>query len=175
MKLDDPKSFQFSGNSGLLDELIQSVNRYVEEHYPKGFGSVLPIDSDSYEIVIVASKYYPSNFCNARLLSRWKWNPSTSQLRGEWNAIIHFYEDGNVQLNLSHNFDLSVNSKASVSQVFKEISTAENQCQSNINKFYSEMEQTSFRNLRRALPVTKSKMDWHKIGTYKISSSLANK
>lgn len=172
----DPRPCSSKQEDSQLKELLEGVKKYVEEHYPKGFGTVLPSSSSgAYEIILVSSKYNPGNFCNARWCSQWTWNTSTSQLSGIIKGTVHFFEEGNVQLSLNHNSETESDTKLTPASVFKAIEKSESQYQTDINRFYSELDQTGFRNLRRALPVTKTKMDWEKIDNYRISAALTDK
>jgi capping protein alpha len=44
-----------------------------------------------------------------------------------------------------------------------------------INDSYSELSENTFKELRRALPYTRNKVDWHKILNYKIGNELSSK
>lgn len=44
-----------------------------------------------------------------------------------------------------------------------------------MNESYNDLAEETFKGLRRALPLTRNKLDWNKILNYKIGNELAQK
>jgi capping protein alpha len=88
---------------------------------------------------------------------------------------VHYYEEGNVQLNTDTKKSKSVpvaDPAALASACFKAISAIEGDYHVALDKSYTTMGNTTFKALRRALPITRKKIEWEKIMQYKVGSSL---
>lgn len=164
--------------------LEKELTSYVKVHY-KGAACSVFGSSDQGLVSLVACteahKFQPSNFWNARWRARWAvtFNPSSRNEPIEINGIlkvqVHYYEDGNVQL-VSHKEIKDTLTPSDPEQtaksLIKAIEKAENEYQDAISENYQTMSETTFKALRRALPVTRSKIDWNKISSYKIANEL---
>jgi len=146
---------------------------YQQEHYP--FGAICVYGRNGKVIVtIAAQRFNPGNFVNGRWRSVWTITPGKQiELNGSVRVCVHYYEDGNVQLNTEYNKSLSAQSGSNIGEaVFKAIAKAEADFQTALEQSYNAMSENTFKALRRVLPVTKSKFDWEKMKAYKIGSEL---
>ena len=82
---------------------------------------------------------------------------------------VHYYEQGNVQLSTTHTVSLDLpaaitpNTNGSASKVLALVEAEESRYQSSLNESYQEMGDKTFKSLRRALPMTRAKLDWDKV------------
>ncbi|KAH8551166.1 F-actin-capping protein subunit alpha [Umbelopsis sp. PMI_123] len=162
----------------LREAIDTQVQAYVSDHYPHGVTTVHGSGS-KVTIVIVDNKYNPSNYWNGRWRAVWEVEKGGSHLKGSAKVQVHYYEDGNVQLNSTKDFELDISSeqdeKKAASVIVKAIEKAEKEYQVAINENYTELSENTFKELRRALPYTRNKVDWHKIFNYKLGNSIVNK
>ncbi|RHZ77405.1 hypothetical protein Glove_180g121 [Diversispora epigaea] len=158
-----------------------AIIEYVTDHYPNGVSSVYSTDDNStLSITIVDNKYNPHNLWNGRWRSTWVISPESNELKGTIKVNVHYFEDGNVQLNASKEIEItaSPNSEEPADKAkayAKSISNAEDEFQGSLNESYIDLSENTFKGLRRALPLTRHKLDWDKILNYKIGQELANK
>jgi capping protein (actin filament) muscle Z-line, alpha len=99
-----------------LDKILEE---YVGNYYPNGVSAVF-ITEQGYSCYIVGNKYNPSNFWLVVITRAGRWREivtlpfDLSSFHLEIKVQVHYYEDGNVQLNSSQtyagNVDGGVNS-----------------------------------------------------------------
>lgn len=150
----------------------KAASEYTSQHYPHGTSTVYGRDGKII-ICISSARFNPHNFWNGRWRSVWTY--SNGQLVPHWKIVVHYYEDGNVQLNTDTSMTFSVeqgNPEATATAALKQIAKAEASYQSALDTSYATMGETTFKALRRALPITRQKIDWNKIKNYKIGGEM---
>jgi capping protein alpha len=73
-----------------------------------------------------------------------------------------------VRLLTSKSVSLSVSSSPSGQDVAKQIALGEKKYQEELNRGFAGLSEGAFKSLRRQLPVTRQKMEWEKVGGYRV-------
>ncbi|KXS18288.1 F-actin capping protein, alpha subunit [Gonapodya prolifera JEL478] len=156
--------------------LDTALQKYVREHFPEGRSGVFVHDGELVACVN-SGRYSASNYWTGLWRSVWRVPVTGGTLRGTLSAYVHYYEDGNVQLESSKDVDAGkvegkdANSLAAAA--LKLIRTFEQEHQQSLNEALTGTSESAFRQLRRALPITRNKIDWAKIGSYRLGEHLA--
>jgi capping protein alpha len=151
---------------------LKSLATYAKEHYANASYGVYPIENDSkLAVIIVANKYSPNNFWNGRWRSLYIFDPSAGSLEGSVKVDVHYYEDGNVRLLTNKAITSSVPSGTGAA-ISREISTAEKKYQEELNRGFSSLSEGAFKALRRQLPVTRQKIEWDKVASYRVGQDI---
>lgn len=85
---------------------------------------------------------------------------------------MHYYEDGNVRMSTSKTVEAAGAGASGAEAVVREIAKAENKFQEELNRAFVQLAEGSFKGLRRQLPVTRQRVEWEKIGGYRVSDAL---
>jgi len=160
----------------------KKVLEYVGNHYDLGSSAIYGSrDGSNYVVTVAISSaiYNSSNFYNGRWRSVYsaKFAPGKkADVEGSIRTTVHYYEDGNVQLN--SNFSkkrqglAATNPDALAEALLKVITEIEGDFQNHLEISYEKMGSTTFKALRKALPITGTKITWAKIGQYKLGAEL---
>ena len=98
-------------------------------------------------------------------------NPSSNSLTGTIKVDVHYYEDGNVRMSTKKDVEVS-SGTGNADSVVREIAKAENKYQEELNRAFTSLAEGSFKGLRRQLPVTRQRVEWEKIGGYRVSKRI---
>ncbi|MCJ1312266.1 F-actin-capping protein subunit alpha [Agyrium rufum] len=168
-----------SDHNSIINSLLTSLKTYASEHFPSSTTAVFPVSSSSeIAILLVANKYSPSNFWNGRFRSTYLFTPSSSSLTGTINVDVHYYEDGNVRLTTSKKVDVKLGSggsgtgSAGAQEVIKQIAGVERKYQEELNRGFNSLSEGAFKGLRRQLPITRQKVEWEKVGGYRLGQDI---
>jgi len=173
----DLQAAEVDGVDGFREAVETASTTYAEDHYDKGVCSVYG-SGDTVIACLEHHKFQPQNFWNGRWRSEWTLNKSSGELTGVLRVTVHYYEDGNVQLNSEKKVAETVpvdSPEAAAAAVVRIMEREEGKYQTAISANYTVMSDTTFKALRRALPITRTKVDWHKVLNYKIGKELAHK
>lgn len=153
---------------------------YTSLHYKNGTCSVFAKQENA-SIVITACiedhSFQAKNFWNGRWRSQWTFSVGSSNIdiSGFLRIHVHYYENGNVQLVSSKEIKQSISLTSellAVKDILKIAEEAESEYQIAITENYQTLSETTFKALRRQLPVTRTKIDWDKIVSYSIAKEF---
>ncbi|KAJ7288453.1 F-actin-capping protein subunit alpha [Mycena rebaudengoi] len=163
--------------------LEKATLTYLSAHFHDGVTSIFSTKGspNQFVIQIVANKYNPVNYWAGRWRSEYTVDLSENTIRGTVLVNVHYYEQGNVQLSTTHTVSMSLpaaivtsSPSSSASKILALIEDEEGKYQTSLNDTYQEMGEKTFKGLRRALPLTRQKIDWDKVLGYKLGAELSS-
>ena len=99
---------------------------------------------------------------------------SIGTLTGKVFVHVHYFEDGNVQLDDKAAFQCEVEATPDkVGAAFKaKVEECEGAFITKLEEIYSKLSEEVLQGLRRRLPVTRQKFDWDKLAVAKLAGDL---
>ena len=98
---------------------------------------------------------------------------SPTTISGTIHVDVHYYEDGNVSLSTTKRISITLSSISPAETVIRRIATAERDYQEELNRAFSRMAEDAFKSLRRQLPITRQKIEWEKVGGYRLGQDIS--
>ena len=132
---------------------------------------------------IVGNKYNLRNFWAGRWRSSYTYEVASRTVSSaEIRAHAHYFENGNVQMQTKHVPqlpELAIPADATAADVAKALVSAiekhEQAYQMALADTTEMLRERAFKALRRALPLTREKIDWDKAVSYKLGSELSRR
>ncbi|KAE9598139.1 putative F-actin-capping protein subunit alpha [Lupinus albus] len=169
--------------------LDAEILKYVEESYPKGVCSVYcsngkdvegPGSDFEFAVVISAARHSPQNFCNGSWCSVWniefKDDQQTVEVKGKIEVDAHYFEEGNVQLDAKHEckdstlFQAPDDCAVSISSIIRHHET---EYLASLEASYLNLPDSTFKDLRRKLPVTRTLFPWHNTLQFSLTRDIS--
>jgi len=157
------------------------MEKYCKEHYQTGSVTVYGKKAgggNTVSICLSSYKFNPNNYWNGRWRSQWTAKFSNNgqvDLNGRIRINVHYYEDGNVQMTTDTPKKTNSpggNPQATASNIAKTIKKVEQDLHGKLEASYNTLSETTFKALRRILPVTRTKVEWPKIQAYRMGNEL---
>jgi len=162
--------------------LQSQITDYISQYYPAGVCAVYSRkDGDNKELIIQIEdhEFQQKNKWNGNWRSEWLLTVSDkAQLAGAIKLHVHYYENSNVQMVTKHTHDekdLTASPEKIedlCAEAVKVIKEFENKYHTSLRDSYVTMSDTTFKTLRRVLPMSKQKINWDNIGAYGVGSEI---
>lgn len=159
--------------------LQKAVTEYVGKNYEKNSGGVVTETKTGLSVVISAKVVKYSAYWSGRWKSEWTiiFDVDKAKVEGTIAVMAHYYEKGNVQMHnvkdvKAHEIDAST-PELFASNFKKHIKQQEDALQDEYQRMFSSMKDTSFKELRRTLPITGVKFPWHNPNHHSMANKAA--
>lgn len=180
---EDVCDYNNNNDDELEKELKGKLENYVKELYPEtGKFLLRKVNENEWKIHILGQKLKPKAFWSGHWHSTWtiEFKDETKfcfSIKGNVELIVHYHEEGTVQLSCSKEIPSRVDFKTesfpqAADKIYWKIKDSEDSIQLSLNEAYQQLSENIFKKLRRQLPVTRTKMDWAKFANYNLSNEL---
>lgn len=145
-----------------------AITTYISNLFKphKCVSAVYGADNDTITICMSAKNVNLGNYWTGSWRSVYSLNirgSGQTELKGNVKINVHYFEDGNVQLNtvIDHRSSVSKSDpETCAKQVTESIEKFETEFQNNLEEMYVNMHRTTFKAMRRFLPVSRVKFTW---------------
>jgi capping protein alpha len=150
--------------------IASSLSSYIEANYKEGkcVAAVYGADNGTITVCVSAKNVHLGNFWTGGWRSVFSLNVSgtgSTEMKANIKINVHYFEDGNVQLNThvdkTINVTITGDDEATGKNVAVAVAQVESEFQSQLEEMYVNMHRTTFKAMRRFLPVSRSPMVWN--------------
>jgi len=174
----DPVS---GGLKELRDEVDKNAEAYVKAFYRDDVSLHL-VHASGDDSAFTLQVLLTGKFLNLNNLytGQWssEWTVTKGSIAGHVKIDAHYFEDGNIQLKQSKDFQTTYehgdNHATNGKKIIDAIRACEDKVIAGLDQVYESMTENAFKYMRKPLPITKSKMEWN-ISVQKVIGSMKNK
>lgn len=160
-------------------ELQKAAQEYVKSYYntPDSAAGVFAPGGTQLVVRIVGQKANLRSMWSGRWASEWfiDLSDSSCTISGTVAVTAHYFEDGNVQMNTNRKVAASTfqfgGLTSFVKTIVEHIQTVEGEVHTGLSEMYLNMNDVTFKAMRRTLPVTRTKMDWN-VNAHKMAKAV---
>jgi len=154
--------------AGLQRRLNEYVKYYYSHHGENASVGVFAVNG-GLAIAITGEKINLKNFWSGKFTSTWNLTMDehgSATFNGDIKIHVHYFEDGNLQMQThkavpATNIAWNQNETTLFDKVAAIIQTQESALQNGLEEMYTNMNNETFRSMRRIMPITRTKMDWN--------------
>jgi capping protein alpha len=143
-------------------EVQNLLTKYIEQYYKKDkcVGTVF-VSGSQLIICISAINSNLSSYWTGNWRATYKLELNATQLQAKTEVNVHYFEDGNVQLNAAFEPKKATQvEKNNAQSIVTAIQTIETEWQNNLDTMYVDMHHKTMKQMRRALPISRTLFDW---------------
>jgi len=169
----DGEKAEIGLGDGLRISLEKAMYNYIDEHHDKYGKYAVTKRGNRYHINVHSDRYRADNFWSGTWVAKGELDPVDGGYNMNLETIVsvHYYEDGNVQVNSSAK-DAVLISSGDDEKVAEAVVGAFNnflvKYHTSVSDYFMKMQNSTFKQLRRQLPITKTKIDWDKLQSYRL-------
>ena len=139
-------------------KMVPELQQWIVDFYPNGIIRVFDTE-EGLHVCINSTAVKQSAFWGAHWLSHY-FIPKQGNITASIKILLHYYEDGNVQMNCHKSFTVDPLKEVNCKSILEVIKTVEQKYHEQVKT--ADMTDT-FKNLRRQLPLTKQEIEWEKV------------
>lgn len=150
---------------GARAAIYAALRDYVDAQFAENTATCSAFETkDGVVAVLSGHKTNLRNYWSGKWRSEWHFDPKAKTGSGKVRINIHYFEDGNVQMEQTKDVDKTgltgADDKSFAESARAFVQKVEGAIQETLEDMYQNMSQETFKEMRRILPLTKTKMDW---------------